>query len=523
MTQRVSILDTTLRDGAQSEGISFSVKDKLRIAQKLDELGVAYIEGGWPGSNPKDAEFFARVRELGLVNARVAAFGSTRRANVAVTDDPSVRAMLDARVPVAVIVGKSSPIHVTGVLGTSLEENLAMIRDTVGYLHGAGLEVLYDAEHFFDGYLADSGYAIQTLHAAAEAGADILVLCDTNGGTLPSQVSEIVGAVRRALPGSALGIHAHNDTGVAVANSLAAVEAGAVHVQGTLNGYGERCGNANLCTVIANLQLKMGRQALADGNLKFLTEVSYSVSEIANLNADDHAPYVGRSAFAHKGGLHVNALAKVADSYQHVAPEKVGNEMRVLVSELAGRSNITHKLEDLHLSACLDPEQIRQLTQRLKDLESRGWQFEGADGSFELLVRRARPDYSAPFQVLDYLVLVEQRSDKDILSEATVKAQVDGVIMHTAAEGNGPVNALDKAMRKALLPFYPQLDSVQLTDYKVRILDQKAATAALTRVLIDASDGQHSWTTVGSSVNIIEASFLALADSLELPLLRRPS
>ncbi|MHB0857974.1 MAG: citramalate synthase [Anaerolineae bacterium] len=523
MTQRVSILDTTLRDGAQSEGISFSVKDKLRIAQKLDELGVAYIEGGWPGSNPKDAEFFARVSELGLKNARVAAFGSTRRANMAVTEDPSVRAMLEARVPVAVIVGKSSPIHVTGVLGTTLAENLAMIHETVAYLHEAGLEVLYDAEHFFDGYLADADYAIQTLRAAAEAGADILVLCDTNGGALPSQVVEVMGAVRRALPDSALGIHAHNDTGVAVANSLVAVEAGAVHVQGTLNGYGERCGNANLCTVIANLQLKMGRQALADGNLSLLTEVSYYVSEIANLHPDDHAPYVGRSAFAHKGGLHVNALAKVADSYQHVAPERVGNEMRVLISELAGRSNITHKLEELGLGADLDAEQIRLLTQQLKDLESRGWQFEGADGSFELLVRRARPDYTAPFQVLDYLVLVEQRSDKDILSEATVKAQVDGVVMHTAAEGNGPVNALDKAMRKALLPFYPQLDAVQLTDYKVRIVDQKSATAALTRVLIDASNGQHSWTTVGSSVNIIEASFHALADSLELPLLRRPS
>ncbi len=523
MVERVTILDTTLRDGSQMEGISFSAIDKLRIAQRLDELGVAYIEGGWPGSNPKDVEFFQRVRDLGLQSARVAAFASTRRAKIAVEDDPSIRALLEARTPVTVIVGKASPMHVQEVLATTPDENLAMIRDTVAYLKATGLEVIFDAEHFFDGYRLDAEYALATARAAAEAGADIVVLCDTNGGVLPGEVSRVVTTVREALPGVALGIHAHDDTGVAVANTLVAVEAGAVHVQGTMNGYGERCGNANLCTVIPNLQLKMGVQALANGDLARLTEVSHYISEVANLRPADQDPYVGRSAFAHKAGLHVNALMKAIDSYQHMDPALVGNKMRILVSELAGRSNIAHKLSELALEVELDADEVRRIADRLKHLESRGFQFEGADGSFELLVRRSQPGYSAPFEVLDFIVLVEKRSENGILAEATVKARVDGTIMHTAAEGDGPVHALDRAMRKALLPFYPELDRVQLTDYKVRILDEKAATAALTRVLIDASDGEHSWTTVGSSVNIIEASFQALLDSLELPLLRRTS
>lgn len=523
MVDRVTILDTTLRDGSQMEGISFSATDKLRIAQKLDELGVAYIEGGWPGSNPKDVEFFQRARDLDLQHARIAAFASTRRAKIAVEDDPSIRALLEARTPVAVIVGKASPMHVKEVLATTLDENLAMIRDTVAYLKATGLEVIFDAEHFFDGYRLDADYALATARVAAEAGADITVLCDTNGGILPGEVSRVVATVRDALPGVALGIHAHNDTGVAVANTLVAVEAGAVHVQGTMNGYGERCGNANLCAVIPNLQVKMGIQALANGDLTRLTEVSRYISEVANLRPDDQEPYVGHSAFAHKAGLHANALMKAIDSYQHMDPALVGNKMRILVSELAGRSNIAHKLSELALEVELDAEEVRRIADRLKHLESRGFQFEGADGSFELLVRRSQPGYSAPFEVLDFIVLVEKRSENDILAEATVKARVDGKIMHTAAEGDGPVNALDRAMRKALLPFYPELDRVQLTDYKVRILDEKAATAALTRVLIDASDGENSWTTVGSSVNIIEASFQALLDSLELPLLRRAS
>jgi len=523
MNPRVSVLDTTLRDGAQMEGVSFSAVDKLRIARKLDELGVAYIEGGWPGSNPKDVEFFVRVKELDLRHARIAAFCSTCRSGQAAEEDPNLRAVLDAGTPVAVVVGKSSTMHVTQVLRTGVDENLRMIRDSVAYLKDAGLEVLFDAEHFFDGFKLDAEYALETIRVAGGAGADCVVLCDTNGGTLPSEVSRLVDVARQALPGVALGMHAHDDTGVAVANTLAAVEAGASHVQGTINGYGERCGNANLCTVIADLQLKMGYQALADGDLALLTEASRYISEVANLRPDDQSPYVGNSAFTHKAGYHVSAMRKTPNSYQHTDPGLVGNRMRVLVSELSGRGNIAHKLSELHLGVELTDDEMRQMSEQLKTLEGRGFQFEGAEGSFELLVLRSRPGYRPPFEVQDFLVLVEKRSERDILAEATVKAIVDGTVMHTAAEGNGPVNALDRAMRKALLRFYPELDRVQLTDYKVRILDEKSATASLTRVLIDASDGERSWTTVGCSTNIIEASFQALIDSLELPLLRRAS
>ncbi len=523
MVKRISVLDTTLRDGAQREGVSLSVEDKLRIAQELDRLGVTYIEGGFPGSNPKEVEFFARARDLDLQHARIAAFGNTRHAGVPVEEDDNIRALLDAGTPVAVIVGKSSPMQVEEVLRTSLAENLEMIRDTVAYLTDMGLEVLFDAEHFFDGYLLDADYALETLRIAHEAGAHCIVLCDTKGGILPSEVSDIVSTVHGKLAEARLGIHAHEDAGVAVANTLMAVEAGATHVQGTINGYGERCGNANLCTVIPNLQLKMGCQTLANGDLTMLSPVSRYVSEIANLRPDEHAPYVGHSAFAHKGGLHASALLKNEDSYQHIDPKLVGNEMRVLVSELSGRGNIAHKLSELNLSVEPDAEEMRQLVERVKFLESQGFQFEGAEGSFELLIRRAQPGYKQPFSVLDFLVLVEKRTEKDILAEATVKAEVEGDIIHTAAEGDGPVNALDAALRKALLPFYPQLEPVHLTDYKVRIIDPQAATAASTRVLIDASDGEDAWTTVGCSVNIIEASFQALIDSLELPLLRRAS
>ncbi|MEN6480259.1 MAG: citramalate synthase [Anaerolineales bacterium] len=521
MVDRVSVLDTTLRDGAQREGISFSVQDKLRIATRLDELGVGYIEGGWPGSNPKDAEFFSRAMQLPWQHARIAAFGSTRHANSDVAQDASVQAMLACGAPVAVLVGKASTMHVTQVLCTSLDENLAMIRDTVAYLKEQGREVLFDAEHFFDGYRLDRDYALAALRAAAEAGADRLVLCDTNGGCLPSEVSRVVADVVRAFPGRSIGIHAHDDTGVAVANTLAAVEAGADHVHGTINGYGERCGNANLNTVIPNLELKMGIKALANGDLSLLTQVSHYVTEIANLLPDPHAPYVGQSAFTHKAGLHVSAMLRNPETYQHVRPELVGNEMRVLVSELAGRSNIALKLAELGLDSGLSPERIAALAQQVKDRESLGYQYEGAEGSFELLVRRGEPDYYPPFEVLDFWVLVEKRLASSIVSEATVKTSIDGMVMHTAAEGDGPVNALDRAMRKALLPFYPELAPVQLTDYKVRIIDPQSATAAKTRVLIDASDGARSWTTMGCSVNIIEASFEALIDSLELPLLRR--
>ena len=520
---RVSVLDTTLRDGAQREGISFSVKDKLRIARKLDELGVAYIEGGWPGSNPKDVEFFKGASEMPFKHAKLAAFGSTRRTGLAVAQDASVQALLKAGTPVAVIVGKSSAMHVREVLRTTLDENLAMIHETIAYLKAKGIEVLFDAEHFFDGYLLDADYALRTLRAAAEARADCLVLCDTNGGTLPSTVSRIVATAKEAFPKSEIGIHAHNDAGVAVANTLMAVKAGATHVQGTMNGYGERCGNADLCTIIPNLQLKMDCQALANGDLSLLVEASRYVSEIANLNPDEYAPYVGHSAFAHKGGLHVSAQSRNIDSYQHIDPALIGNKMRVVVSELSGRGNIAYKLAELALEVEVDAAELRRLVERIKHLESKGFQFEGAEGSFELLVHRSQPGYRPPFELLDFLVLVEERAGSDILAEATVKARVDGHIMHTAADGDGPVNALDKALRKALVPFYPEIERVQLTDYKVRILDPQSATAALTRVLIDASDGERSWTTVGCSVNIIEASCQALVDSLELALLGRTS
>jgi 2-isopropylmalate synthase len=523
MVTRVSVLDTTLRDGAQMEGISFSVDDKLRIVAKLDELGVAYIEGGWPGSNSKDAEFFARARQLSLRHSRIATFSSTRRVGIPVEQDPSIAALLEAGMPVAVIVGKSSPMHVTEVLATTPEENLAMIRDTVAYLVARGIEVLFDAEHYFDGYLLDAEYALSTLRVAQEAGASLLVLCDTNGGTLPSGIDRIVRETLAALPGAALGIHAHNDTGVAVANTLAAVEAGCVHVQGTMNGYGERCGNADLCTIVPNLEIKMGCKALANGDLSVLTEASVYVSEIANLRPSNQAPYVGSSAFAHKAGLHASALLRNDTSYQHIDPSMVGNRMRVLVSELAGRGNIVHKLSEMHLGMTLSPEETRAVAERIKELENRGFQFEGAEGSFELIIRRAQPGYRAPFEVLDFLVLVEKRSDNDILAEATVKARVDGQIMHTAADGDGPVNALDKAMRRALLPFYPELSETHLADFKVRIVDPRSATSAVTRVAIDATDGDTTWTTIGCSANIIEASFQALIDSLELPLLRRAS
>ncbi len=522
MPLKLTILDTTLRDGAQREGISFSVKDKLRIAQKLDELGIGYIEGGWPGSNPKDSEFFIAARRTTWKNAKLAAFGSTRKANATVRDDRSIQALIDAATPAVTIVGKSSLKQVLQVLNTTADENLRMITDTTAYLKGFGKEIFFDAEHFFDGYRHDADYALATLRAAAESGADYLVLCDTNGGTLPDEIYRVVTRVAEELPGRTIGIHAHNDTGVAVANTLLAVKAGALHVQGTMNGYGERCGNADLCSVIPNLELKLGYQALTDGSLPLLTEVARFVSETANLIPDDHAPYVGLSAFTHKAGLHVSALRKVEDSYQHITPEQVGNRKRVLVSELAGRGNIAVKLSELGLGQAA-PDEEQALILKLKEMESKGYQYEGADGSFELIVRRSRPGYRAPFEVMDFLVLVEKRADKEILAEATVKARIGDQIIHTAADGQGPVNALDTAIRKALVPFYPELNYIHLTDFKVRIVDQKAASAAPTRVLVESSDGERTWTTVGCSENIIEASFHALIDSLELPLLRRPS
>ena len=514
----ILLYDTTLRDGAQREGISFSLGDKLKIAQRLDQLGVAYIEGGWPGSNPKDMAFFEQVSELKLKRALVSAFGSTRRADVTAEEDANIRALIAADTPVVAVFGKSWDLHIHHVLGTTLEENLRMIADSVRYLKARGREVVYDAEHFFDGYRSDPVYAMRTLAAAAEAGADVLVLCDTNGGSMPSTIARVVAEVRR-VTSTPLGIHAHNDGEMAVANSLVAVENGVTHVQGTINGYGERCGNANLCSIIPALTLKMGYSCISAEQLRTLTETARYVSELANLSLDPHSPYVGQSAFAHKGGMHVHALLECEESYQHVDPALVGNRQRVVVSELSGKSNIVYKAQEYGLELVGGAEQSRKLVQRIKELESRGFQFEGAEGSVELLIRRTQPDYKPPFELLDFHVLVRNGHDGNMAAEASVKVKVGDQVMHTAADGNGPVNALDAAVRKALLPFYPRLATVHLTDYKVRILDGEAGTAAQTRVLIESADEHRTWSTVGCSTNIIEASWQALADSLEYALL----
>jgi 2-isopropylmalate synthase len=532
MTQ-ILLYDTTLRDGSQGEGVSFSLEDKLKVAQRLDDVGVHYIEGGWPGSNIKDADFFRRARELHLKWARLAAFGSTRKAHVACESDGQIAALLEAGTPVITIFGKTWDLHVRHVLETTLEENLAMIADSVRYLRSQGHQVFYDAEHFFDGYRANPEYALATVRTAQQAGADYVILCDTNGGAMPWDVEEVVrataAAVGAGLPSSsensgfsektrpyALGIHTHDDAGLAVGNALAAVRAGCTQVQGTVNGYGERVGNCNLCTVIPNLQIKMGLQCLSSANLQRLTELSRFVSETANLAPNPRQPYVGASAFAHKGGIHVAAILKVEESYQHVDPALVGNTKRVLVSELSGRGNLVYKAQEFGLEAV--EEEARQVLARIKELESRGFYFEGAEASVELMLRRHKPDYRPPFKLIDFMVVVEHRQGRGIFAEASVKVKVGDEVVHTAAEGNGPVNALDCALRKALLPHYPPLADVHLTDYKVRILDGDAATAATTRVIIDSRNESRSWSTVGSSTNIIESSWQALADSMEYAL-----
>ncbi len=519
MERQIFVYDTTLRDGTQREGISLSVDDKLKIARRLDEAGFHYIEGGYPGSNPKDIEFFSRIGELALKQAKLVAFGSTRRPN-SPTPDASLIALTDVVTPAACIVGKSWTLHVDKVLGTTLEENLRMIADSVDYLKSAGREVIYDAEHFFDGYKDDPGYALATLKAAAEAGADWLVLCDTNGGSLPEQVQQIVQAVIAALPSAHIGIHTHNDSELAVANTLAAVAVGATQVQGTINGYGERTGNANLCSIIPNLQLKQGYRCIDDDQLRQLTDLSHYVAEIANLAHDSHLPFVGASSFAHKAGLHVNAVMKNSRCYEHIQPELVGNRQRILVSELSGRSNILVKAEQFGVNLSDKSGDVRVLLDTLKQLENEGFQFEAAEASFELLMRRLQPQYHPPFELLDLFVIIERRRNMGIVAEATVKIKVGDTIYHTAAEGNGPVNALDVAIRKALLQFYPELAGVQLVDYKVRVLDGNDGTGAVVRVSIESSNGKESWATIGSSPNIIEASWLALADSLEYALLK---
>lgn len=520
--QPVVIYDTTLRDGTQGENITLSLADKIRVARMLDEYGMPYIEGGWPGSNPKDIEFFAAARTMRWQTARLAAFGSTRhRANTA-ADDPNLRELVAAETPVVTIFGKSWLLHVTEVLGATPAENLDMIAESIGFIVEHGREAVYDAEHFFDGYRADRDYALSTLRAARQAGARTIVLCDTNGGTLSDELTRIIGDVRAAIeadPGAppvTWGIHAHNDAELAVANSMAAVAAGIRHVQGTINGYGERAGNANIVSITANLALKTDLRLTpaGGGHLERLTDLSRSVAEIANVTPNDYQPYVGRSAFAHKGGVHGAAVAKVERSYQHVDPGSVGNVGRLVVSELGGKANTSIRARQLglELEGVVDP---RELSRLIKQLEADGLAFEGAEASFELLIRRHAADYASPFRIVDYTCLVEQRDGRELLAEATVKVEVDGEVLHTAADGNGPVNALDAALRKALRAFYPAIDDVHLVDYKVRILDGDAATAARTRVIIDSQDGARTWSTMGSDTNIIAASASALADSLE--------
>jgi 2-isopropylmalate synthase len=509
---RVAIYDTTLRDGTQREGISLACTDKVRIAQQLDTLGVAFIEGGWPGSNPKDVEFFRRARDLPWACAAIAAFGSTRRVGIPAGDDPGIAALIASDAPVCTLFGKSSIVHVTDVLRTTGDENLRMIEDSVAWLAAHGRRVVYDAEHFFDGAREDEAYAWETLRAAVRGGAEVVVLCDTNGGTLPW---EIEARVRHAVAtlGRPVGIHAHDDAGCGVANTLAAVRAGAVHVQGTINGYGERCGNANLTSIIPCLELKLGRPCIHPGALPALGRVARFVAVTANLAFDEHAPYIGRSAFAHKGGVHVAAIRRSPRSYEHVDPALVGNRTRVVVSELSGRGNVLAKAEQFDVA--MIPGVASAVLARLKQREQSGCAFESADASVALMMRREEPTYQAPFQLVDYKVLLGQREGDEAFADAAIKVRIDGQVHHTAAEGTGPVNAIDAALRKALAGSYPEIATIRLEDYKVRILDGRDGTSAVTRVLIDHGNGTEQWTTVGASPSILEASLTALADGIE--------
>lgn len=517
--QQIFLYDTTLRDGTQGEGIALSCTDKLKVAKKLDEFGVHYIEGGWPGSNPKDAEFFARQGELTLKQAKIAAFGSTRYKNTTCEKDANIRALVEARTPVVTLVGKSWDLHVHHVLETNLEENLDMISESVQYFKERGKEVIYDAEHFFDGFKANPDYTMLTLQAAVQGGADCLVLCDTNGGTTPWEVEEITKRVAERFPGQELGIHAHNDCELGVANSLAGIRGGAVHVQGTINGYGERVGNANLISIVPDLQLKLGCRCVSDEQLTQLTALSHYTAELANEVPNNRQPYVGHSAFAHKGGIHVAAVRKVEESYQHIEPTLVGNEKRTLVSELSGRGNIFDKAESFGLN--IDREEAKAVLDQIKELENQGYTFEGAEASVDIMLRRVSKDYEAPFNVVDFMIITENRQGRGLFTEATVKVKIGSEIRHTVAEGNGPVNALNLALRQALEKDFPQLKHVHLSDYKVRILDSDSGTAAKTRVMIDFHEigTGDSWTTVGAHTNIIEASWRALVDSMEYVLL----
>jgi len=513
---KIQIYDTTLRDGTQSEGFTLSANDKVRIAHRLDEIGVSFIEGGWPGSNPKDAEFFERACDMEWKNSLITSFGATCRVKGGPEDDASIKAMIDSHTPVCTIFGKSWTLHVTDVLQTTLESNLRIIEQSVAYLKANGKRVIYDAEHFFDGYKADPSYALETLKSAIRGGAETVVLCDTNGGTLPWEIQRIITELKPAID-HPFGIHTHNDSECAVINSLTAIREGAIQVQGTINGVGERCGNANLISILANLELKMGYECLPKGKVSQLYELSHLAAEVANITPDEHLPFVGKSAFAHKAGVHVAAMRRNEKAYQHVDPTLIGNQMRVVVSDLSGRGNLLSKAEEHGVE--VEGTEVVSVLNEVKELEAHGFSFEAAEASVTMMLKRQEYGYKPPFELIDFFVNVEHRQGRGIFAEATVKVRVNGEILHTAAEGNGPVNALDIALRKALIGYYPQIGNFYLSDYKVRILDSDRGTEALTRVLIDTRNNTSRWSTVGASTNIIEASWRALADSVEYGLM----
>ncbi len=516
---RIYTFDTTLRDGTQGEAVNLTVEDKLVIAQKLDDLGIDYIEGGWPGSNPKDKEFFARARTVRWKHAKITAFGATRLAKFSVDRDPSVLALVEAGTPAVSIFGKSWDLHTERALRISEEENLRLIEDTVRFLKEHGKEVVFDAEHFFDGYKSNPAFALRTLEAAKRAGADVLCLCDTNGGSLPGEVAEITAEVRRRFDG-VIGIHTHNDSDVAVANAIAAIEQGATHVQGCINGYGERCGNANLISIIANLELKLGHTTIGAEKLAHLTSVARFVAELANLPLRNDQPYVGQSAFAHKGGVHVSAVLRDSNTYEHIRPELVGNRQRVLISDLSGRANILYKLKEHGLAERLTEEARRELLERIKHLEYEGYELEAAEGTFELLVREALHPNLQPFELVSFEVTTRMTPQRGSVSTATVTLKAQDGVHSATATGHGPVNALDLCLRQCLSSLYPSIRDVRLVDYKVRVLDSRKGTAAKVRVLVEWTDNKRSWTTVGVSDNVIEASWLALTDAIRLELMR---
>jgi len=515
---KLEFYDTTLRDGAQSEDIAFSLNDKLRISEKLDEFGIHYIEGGWPGSNPKDLQYFKEVKKLSLKNSRIVAFSSTMKLHSDPDKDEIIKAILDANTKYVTIVGKSWDLHVRDALKVSLDTNLKMIDKTIAYLKKYGKTVFFDAEHFFDSYKNNDAYAKKVIKTAEDSGANVIILCDTNGGSMPYEVYKTVQEVRKTTKVK-LGIHTHNDTEMAVANTLMAVQAGCTHIQGTINGYGERCGNANLCSIIPNVILKMKHTGIEKGKIVHLRDLSLYVDEMANFKPDKHKPYVGNSAFAHKGGIHVSAIRKNAETYEHIKPELVGNVQRVLISDLSGESSILYKAKEFNIDIEKDRKLVKEVVKKVKDLEMYGYKFEGAEGSLELLMKKALGIHKKFFELIGFKVIVDKKEKGRPVSEATIMLKVGDKIEHTAALGKGPVNALDAALRKALYKFYPGLKEMELIDYKVRVLTTKNGTGAVTRVLIESSDGKRTWSTVGVSENIIEASWRALVDSIDYKLL----